>query len=149
MSHTLAVSPAGHLFVEPDEQVERKLRQATASRLTEGFAASPARGLEMLASGLLHEPLPPPFVFWRGLAQRLFTALCHQPNLENASTISIPKPSEADKAEFTFTGFDEMDETSGKGWASPAQGRLVGHFKFHQGDKSGFIGERWKAATAL
>jgi hypothetical protein len=26
------------------------------------------------------------------------------------------------------------------------QGRLVGHFKFHQGDKSGFIGERWKAA---
>ncbi len=65
-------------------------------RLSEGFAASPARGLEMLASGFLHEPLPPPFVFWRGLAQRLFTALCHQPNLENASGISIPKLSEAE-----------------------------------------------------
>ncbi|MGO8699850.1 MAG: DEAD/DEAH box helicase [Limisphaerales bacterium] len=96
MSHTLALSPGGHLFVEPDEQAEPKLSQAAASRLTEGFAASPARGLEMLASGFLHEPLPPPFVFWRGLAQRLFTALCHQPNLENASTITIPKPSEAE-----------------------------------------------------
>jgi len=96
MSHTLAISPGGHLFVEPDEQAEPKLSQAIASRLTEGFAASPARGLEMLASGLLHEPLPPPFVFWRGLAQRLFTALCHQPNLENASDISIPKPSEVE-----------------------------------------------------
>jgi len=85
MSHTLALSPGGHLFVEPDEQVEPKLSQATASRLTEGFAASPARGLEMLASGFLHEPLPPTFVFWRGLAQRFFTALCHQPNLDNAA----------------------------------------------------------------
>ena len=55
---------------------------------------------------------------------------------------------QAGKAEFTFTGFDEMDETSGNGWASLAQGRLVGHFKFHQGDKSGFIGERWKTARA-
>jgi hypothetical protein len=27
---------------------------------------------------------------------------------------------EAGKAEFTFTGFDEMDETSWKGWAAPA-----------------------------
>ena len=33
---------------------------------------------------------------------------------------------QAGKAEFTFTGFDEMDETSGKGWAAPAQERLVG-----------------------
>ena len=96
MSHTLALSPGGHLFVEPDEQAEPKLSQATALRLSEGFAASPARGLEMLASGFLHEPLPPPFVFWRGLAQRLFTALCHQPNLENASTISISKLSEVE-----------------------------------------------------
>ena len=50
----------------------------------------------MLASGFLHEPLPSPFVIWRGLAQRLFPALCHQPNLESASTIAIPKPSEAE-----------------------------------------------------
>jgi SNF2 family DNA or RNA helicase len=96
MSHTLALSPAGHLFVEPDEQAEPKLSQTAGSRLSEGFAISPARGLEMLASGFLDEALPPPFVFWRGVAQRFFTALCHQPNLENVSTITIPKPSEGD-----------------------------------------------------
>ena len=94
MSHSLALSPGGHLFVEADEQAEPKLSAAAAARLTEAFAAAPARGLEMLASGFLHEPLPPAFVFWRGVAQRLFTALCHNPNLQDASTIVIPKPAE-------------------------------------------------------
>jgi hypothetical protein len=78
MSHALALSPGGHLFVEPDDQAEPKLSPSTATRLTEAFGAAPARGLEALASGFLHEPLPPTFVFWRGVAQRLFTALCHK-----------------------------------------------------------------------
>ena len=66
--------------------------------------------------------------------------------------VSIQLDWDADKtgkAEFTFTGFDEMDETSGKGWASPDQGRLVGHIKFHQGEKSGFVAQPWRAAKAL
>ena len=66
MSHALALSPSGHLFVRPDEQAEPKLSPEVAARLTEGFAASAARGLELLASGFLHEPLPATFVFWRG-----------------------------------------------------------------------------------
>jgi hypothetical protein len=49
-----------------------------------------------LASEFLHEPLPPTFVFWRGFAQRLFAALCHNPSLENASTIVISKPAETE-----------------------------------------------------
>jgi non-specific serine/threonine protein kinase len=96
MSYALALSPAGHLFVEPDDQAEPKLSPSTATRLTEAFGAAPAPGLEALASGFLHEPLPPTFVFWRGVAQRLFTALCHNPNLQDASTITIPKPAETD-----------------------------------------------------
>ena len=96
MSYALALSPGGHLFVEPDDQAEPKLSPATAARLTEAFGASPARGLETLASGFLHEPMPPTFVFWRGVAQRLFTALCHNPNLQDASTITIPKPAETE-----------------------------------------------------
>jgi SNF2 family DNA or RNA helicase len=64
--------------------------------MTEGFAIASAHGLEMLASGFLHEPLPPSFVFWRGLAQRLFTALCHNPDLQNAASISMPKPPETE-----------------------------------------------------
>jgi superfamily II DNA or RNA helicase len=98
MSHALALTPGGHLFVEPDEQAEPKLSPAALARLTEGFAAAPARGLEMLASEFLHEALPPSFAFWRRLAQRLFTALCHNPDLQNASSISIPKPSAAERS---------------------------------------------------
>src|ERR1035441_2394259 len=74
MSYALALSPGGHLFVEPDDQAEPKLSPATVARLTEAFGASPARGVEALASEFLHEPMPPTFVFWRGVAQRLFTA---------------------------------------------------------------------------
>ena len=96
MSHALALSPGGHLFVQPDDGAEPKLSPAAAARLTEGFAAAPARGLEMLASAFLHEPLPPSFVFWRGLAQRLFTALCHNPDLQYAASISIAKPPETE-----------------------------------------------------
>ena len=96
MSLSIALSPGGHLFVQPDDQAEPKLSQATAARLGEAFSVSTARGLETLASEFLHEPLPPTFVFWRGFAQRLFAALCHNPSLENASTILISKPAETE-----------------------------------------------------
>lgn len=66
MSYALALSPGGHLFVEPDDQAEPKLSPNAGTRLTEAFAASGARGLELLAAGFLHESLPPTFSFWRG-----------------------------------------------------------------------------------
>jgi len=84
------------LFVEPDGQAEPKLNSADATRLTEAFAASGARGLELLASAYLHEPLPPTFGFWRGLARRYFTDLCHNPNLDNAADLSVTRPGEND-----------------------------------------------------
>jgi hypothetical protein len=96
MSLSLILTPGGHLAVQPDDLAEPKLGQAVVARLTEAFGASPARGLELLASSFLHEPLPPTFVYWRGIAQRLFTALCHHPNLASASALEIPKPSEAE-----------------------------------------------------
>jgi non-specific serine/threonine protein kinase len=92
----LALSPGGHLLVEADEQTEPKLSAAAAARLTEAFTESGARGLEFLASEFLQEPLPPTFVFWRGLARQYFTALCHNPNLDNAATLTVPKPGESD-----------------------------------------------------
>jgi superfamily II DNA or RNA helicase len=98
MSHALALSPGGHLYVQPDEQAEPKLSPSAATRLTEAFGSSPSHGLELLASSFLNHPLPPTFVFWRGLAQRFFTALCHNSNLEGSSAITIPKPSELEWA---------------------------------------------------
>jgi hypothetical protein len=47
---------------------------------------------------------------------------------------------EADEArvEFTFAGFDEGDEVTGRGWAQAEGKRLTGRIIFHQGDESGF-----------
>jgi non-specific serine/threonine protein kinase len=92
----LALSPGGHLLVEPDDLAEPKLNPAAAARLTEAFTVSAARGLEILASEFLHEPLPPSFGFWRGLARRYFTALCHNPNLDSAADLSVTRPGEND-----------------------------------------------------
>jgi non-specific serine/threonine protein kinase len=103
VSHALALSPGEHLFVEPDDQAEPKINPAAAMRLTEAFTASGARGLEILASEFLHEPLPPTFGFWRGLARRYFTALCHNPNLDNADGVTVAKPGGNDWAALVET----------------------------------------------
>lgn len=43
------------------------------------------------------------------------------------------------RAEFTFSGFDEGDEVSGRGWAKVKGDRLDGWMAFHLGEKSGFV----------
>ncbi len=46
-------------------------------------------------------------------------------------------------AEFSWQGFDENDEASGRGWARmDSEGRLVGHIFIHRGDDSAFVCER-------
>jgi non-specific serine/threonine protein kinase len=92
MSFALALSPGGRLFVEPDEQAEPKLSPAEGARLDKAFGASAAEGLVLLAGEFLNQPLPPGFDFWRGLARQFFSALCHNPDLENPAALSIPKP---------------------------------------------------------
>lgn len=42
------------------------------------------------------------------------------------------------RAEFTWTGVDEMDEESGSGHAEIVHGELLGHFHIHRGDTSAF-----------
>jgi non-specific serine/threonine protein kinase len=84
------------LFIEPDELAGPKLSAITAARLSEAFAASAAHGLELLASSFLHEPLPTSFGFWRGLARRYFTGLCHTPNLDNTGDRSVSPPAESE-----------------------------------------------------
>jgi non-specific serine/threonine protein kinase len=96
MSHVLALSPGGHLNVQADEQAEPKLSAAAAARLAEAFTASSARGLELLASGFLQDALPPTLVFWRGLAQKFFTALCHHPDLQDVAKLAVSPPAEGE-----------------------------------------------------
>ena len=45
---------------------------------------------------------------------------------------------DAGRIGFTFVGFDEGDEVSGRGWAERNGNRLTGRIFFHQGDDSGF-----------
>jgi hypothetical protein len=46
-------------------------------------------------------------------------------------------------AEFSWQGFDDADETCGRGWPTiGTDGRLVGHIFIHQGEDSGFACER-------
>ncbi len=86
MSHELALTPSGHLLVEADDEAQPKLSLGTATRLIDAFTESEAHGFELLASKFLHEPLPLTFCFWRELARRYFTALCHNPNLNNTAS---------------------------------------------------------------
>ena len=122
MSHALALSPGGRLFVEPDDQAEPKLSPAVGARLHEAFGASSAEGLVLLAGEFLRQPLPPGFDFWRGLGRQFFTALCHNPDLENPATLSIPKPAAAQLSGLAQTappmkGLEYLDgEVLGRLW---------------------------------
>ena len=40
---------------------------------------------------------------------------------------------------FTFSGFDEGDEVSGRGWVKTDNDKLAGRLSFHLGDNSGFV----------
>ena len=44
--------------------------------------------------------------------------------------------------EFSWTGFDEGDAVSGRGWAHIEGEALVGEFFIHQGDETTFVARR-------
>ncbi len=44
--------------------------------------------------------------------------------------------------EFSWSGFDEMDPTSGRAWASVEGDTMRGKLFIHQGDESSFIAKR-------
>ena len=96
MSNALVLSPAGHLFLEPDDQAEPQLSPATSERLQTAFGVSTPAGLEALAGELLHTPLPPTLGFWRGVARRYFTALCHHPDRVDTNAAPLQRPSATD-----------------------------------------------------
>jgi hypothetical protein len=46
--------------------------------------------------------------------------------------------------EWTWEGMDQMDPCSGRGWSVLEDDELHGMIFFHQGDDSGFVGQRAK-----
>jgi len=54
----------------------------------------------------------------------------------------IEKLGDQERIDFSFAGFDEGDEVSGRGWAVLQDDGLRGKIYFHDGDESGFVAER-------
>jgi hypothetical protein len=50
------------------------------------------------------------------------------------------------RVDFTFEGFDEGDEVSGRGWAELEGRKLTGRIAFHQGDESGLVAQKARKA---
>jgi hypothetical protein len=51
---------------------------------------------------------------------------------------------EAERLTFSFAGWDEGDDVSGRGWATVAADHMEGWFSFHLGDESTFKALRVK-----
>ncbi len=100
-----AVTPAGRLTVldtadddfalgaATPEAIERQL-----SRFAGALAADQANGLFRLATEKVDFALPPSWAFWRGLAVRYLTALCHTPEAAPGAMPDVPPPSDAELA---------------------------------------------------
>ncbi len=54
----------------------------------------------------------------------------------------VEKRSDCEQLAFSFAGFDEGDEASGRGWATVKGNQMEGWFSFHMGDQSTFKAKR-------
>jgi SNF2 family DNA or RNA helicase len=101
----LALTPTGRLRVvesaaEGDVGLEGLAEVEADSRLkkvVKAFAAGQGAGLFLLATERL-DGLPPSFAFWRDLAARYLTALCHTPEIAGAALEGVKPPESADLA---------------------------------------------------
>jgi hypothetical protein len=63
-------------------------------------------------------------------------------------TGSIYGAGEANAVEFIWDGNDEMDETSGDGWAElQSDGSITGQICFHRGDEANFTARSWATSS--
>ena len=97
MPSDLCLTPHGLLHVERAEAPSPWLDLAVGRRVAGAFAESPAHGLLHLGTRELNATLPPAAAWWRELARRYLTRLCHTPDLESARDLApVPAPAEAE-----------------------------------------------------
>ena len=91
------LTPHGLLLVENAVPPSPWLEVETGRRVAAAFAESAARGLLHLGTRELNAALPPAGAWWRELARRFLTQLCHTAGLEEAHELAaLPPPAEAD-----------------------------------------------------
>ena len=98
------LTPHGLLLVENAPPPSPWLEVETGRRVAAAFAESAARGLLHLGTRELNAALPPAGAWWRELARRFLTQLCHTAGLEQAQALAaLPPPAEADLAALAET----------------------------------------------
>lgn len=92
---SISLSPQGRLHCE---ETDAGLEPRVAEVLSRAAAQSSAHLLLSLATRVLDASLPPVDAFWRELARRYFTRLCHTADL--AATVSLAPPPDEELAAF-------------------------------------------------
>ena len=91
------LTPHGLLLVEDSAPPCPWLEVEAGRRVAAAFAESAARGLLHLGTRELNATLPPAAAWWRELARRFLTQLCHTAGLEGTREVPAqPCPSEAE-----------------------------------------------------
>jgi non-specific serine/threonine protein kinase len=92
MSTSLTITPGRQLQVADDPDSLPLISDTALTALETAFAQSSAAGLLRLASHELDEELPAVLVFWRGLARRLFQAVCQlgEGAIDRWATVAAP-----------------------------------------------------------
>ncbi len=89
----LAVTPHGHLHLDPTPPGDHRLPAARAAAVTESFAVSAAQGLLHLGTTLLDVELPPSLAFGRELSRLFLSRLAGVADLEaERASLSLPPP---------------------------------------------------------
>ncbi|HRZ36604.1 MAG TPA: TolC family protein, partial [Candidatus Paceibacterota bacterium] len=93
----LCLTPHGLLLVTNGPTPSPWADAETGCRVAQAFAESPARGLLHLATRELNAALPPSAAWWRELARRHLTRVCHIPDLDRMQEFApIPPPDPAE-----------------------------------------------------
>jgi non-specific serine/threonine protein kinase len=91
------LTPHGLLLVENALPPSPWMEIEAGRRVAAAFAESAARGLLHLGTRELNAALPPAGAWWRELARRFLTQLCHTAGLEQAQELAaLPPPVEAE-----------------------------------------------------
>lgn len=102
MTFELAVTPSGHLAaIEISSAMAASSPPSPTSgtgRVVKAFATGAAEGLFTLATERFEAPLAPSATYWRELAARYLTELCHTPENSEAQAEEIPPPTSAELA---------------------------------------------------
>ncbi|MCL4176707.1 MAG: DEAD/DEAH box helicase [Verrucomicrobia bacterium] len=93
----LFLTPHGLLRMEPGPAPTPWPDPEVAARVAAAFSATAATGLLHLATRELNSLLPPVAAWWRELARRYLTQLCHTPGLEQARELAgLPPPADSE-----------------------------------------------------